>query len=47
MDPFFADEDELFSLLYQDLGDFASAKSVEIVSQGRRISIYGVRGVGK
>lgn len=40
-------EDELFSLLYHDVGGFASAKADEIVNQGRRISIYGVRGVGK
>jgi len=40
-------EDELFNFLYCDIGDFASSKSKEIVNQGRRISIYGVRGVGK
>jgi DNA-binding MarR family transcriptional regulator/Cdc6-like AAA superfamily ATPase len=40
-------EDELFSLLYHDVGGFASARANEIVNQGRRISIYGVRGVGK
>jgi len=40
-------EDELFSLLYHDVSDFASVRSNEVVNQGRRISIYGVRGVGK
>jgi len=40
-------EDELFSLLYHDVGGFASSRSNVIVNQGRRISIYGVRGVGK
>lgn len=40
-------EDELFSLLYHDVGDFAARRSDQIVNQGRRISIYGVRGVGK
>jgi DNA-binding MarR family transcriptional regulator len=40
-------EDELFSLLYRDVGGFASTRSNEIVNRGRRISIYGVRGVGK
>jgi len=40
-------EDELFALLYQDIGGFASDKCDEVVNQGRRISIYGVRGVGK
>jgi Cdc6-like AAA superfamily ATPase len=40
-------EDELFSMLYQDIGDFASVQTTEIVSQKRRTSIYGSRGVGK
>jgi len=40
-------EDELFGLLYHDIGDFAAQRSPRIVSQDRRISIYGVRGVGK
>lgn len=40
-------EDELFGLLYHDIGDFATQRSPRIVSQDRRISIYGVRGVGK
>ena len=40
-------EDELFSALYHDIGDFASAQTTKIVSQKRRTSIYGSRGVGK
>ena len=40
-------EDELFGLLYHDIGHFAAQRSPRIVSQDRRISIYGVRGVGK
>ena len=40
-------EDELFSLLYHDVGGFASRRASQIFDQGRRISIYGVRGVGK
>ena len=40
-------EDELFSLLYHDMGNFAAQQSSKVVSQDRRISIYGVRGVGK
>jgi len=40
-------EDELFGLLYCDIGGFAAQQAPRIVSQGRRISIYGVRGVGK
>jgi Cdc6-like AAA superfamily ATPase len=40
-------EDELFSLLYHDIGDFASQRSYQIVNQDRRMAIYGVRGVGK
>jgi len=43
----FSYEDDLFGLLYQDIGDFAAKRSPRIVSQDRRISIYGVRGVGK
>jgi hypothetical protein len=39
--------DELFSLLYHDVGGFASKRTLQIFNQGRRISIYGVRGVGK
>ena len=40
-------EDELFGLLYYDIGDFAARRSSTIVNQDRRVSIYGVRGVGK
>jgi len=40
-------EDELFGLLYRDIGYFAAHQSPRIVSQDHRISIYGVRGVGK
>ena len=40
-------EDELFSILYQDIGDFASGQTTKIISQKRRTSIYGTRGVGK
>jgi predicted transcriptional regulator len=40
-------EDELFGLLYRDIGDFATQRSPRIMSQDRRISVYGVRGVGK
>jgi len=40
-------EDEFFSLLYHDIEDFALKRSQRIVEQNRRISIYGVRGVGK
>jgi len=40
-------EDEFFSLLYHDVGDFAVQRSQRIVEQNRRISVYGVRGVGK
>lgn len=40
-------EDELFSLLYHDIGDFSSQQAPKIVTQERRISIYGTRGVGK
>lgn len=40
-------EDELFSLLYVDIGDFASKSSQKVVTQHRRIAIYGTRGVGK
>ena len=39
--------DELFGLLYHDVGGFASKRVSQIFDQGRRISIYGVRGVGK
>jgi predicted transcriptional regulator len=39
--------DELFGLLYHDVGGFASKRTSQIFDQGRRISIYGVRGVGK
>lgn len=39
--------DELFDILYHDIGHFAARNSSKIVSQDRRISIYGVRGVGK
>jgi Cdc6-like AAA superfamily ATPase/predicted transcriptional regulator len=40
-------EDELFGLLYCDIGNFASQRALKIATQNRRISIYGVRGVGK
>jgi len=40
-------EDEFFGLLYHDVGDFAVQRSQRIVEQNRRISVYGVRGVGK
>jgi len=40
-------EDELFSLLYHDIGGFATQQTPKIVTQERRISIYGTRGVGK
>ena len=40
-------EDELFCLLYHDVGDFVAQRSSRILSQDRRISIYGIRGVGK
>ncbi len=40
-------EDELFSILYDDLGDFASGQTTKIISQKRRTSIFGPRGVGK
>jgi len=40
-------EDELFCLLYHDIGDFAIKHTPRIVSQQRRVSIYGPRGVGK
>jgi DNA-binding MarR family transcriptional regulator len=40
-------EDELFSLLYHDIEDFASQHAYRIVSQKRRAAIYGPRGVGK
>jgi len=40
-------DDELFNLLYHDIGDFAAQRSPRIVGQDRRTSIYGVRGVGK
>jgi len=40
-------EDELFSLLYHDIGGFSAQQTPRIVSQERRISIYGTRGVGK
>ena len=40
-------DDELFSLLYRDIGGFASRRASQIFDQGRRISIYGIRGVGK
>jgi DNA-binding MarR family transcriptional regulator len=40
-------EDELFSLLYHDIVGFAAQQTPKIVSQERRVSIYGTRGVGK
>lgn len=40
-------KDELFGLLYCDIGNFASQRALKIATQNRRISIYGVRGVGK
>lgn len=40
-------EVELFDLLYHDIGDFAEQQSAKIINQDRRVSIYGVRGVGK
>ena len=40
-------EDELFSLLYRDLGDFAAKQTPKIINQKRTTSIYGPRGVGK
>jgi DNA-binding MarR family transcriptional regulator len=43
----FSYEDELFSLLYHDIGDFSAQQTPKIVTQERRISIYGTRGVGK
>jgi len=40
-------EDELFSLLYHDIGNFGSTKTDDLISRGRRVAFYGVRGVGK
>jgi len=40
-------EDEFFGFLYYDVSDFASSNAPRIFSQGRSISIYGVRGIGK
>jgi len=40
-------EDELFCVLYHDIGGFAARYTPKITSQERRISIYGTRGVGK
>ena len=40
-------EDELFSLLYVDIGDFGSTKTDDLIHRGRRVAIYGIRGVGK
>jgi hypothetical protein len=40
-------EDELFSLLYRDIDDFASKQTPKIITQRRTTSVYGPRGVGK
>jgi Cdc6-like AAA superfamily ATPase len=40
-------EDELFSLLYRDIDNFASKQIPKIINQKRTTSIYGTRGVGK
>lgn len=41
-------QDELFSLLFRDISGFSEGISGSIFGQiGRRVSIYGVRGVGK
>jgi Cdc6-like AAA superfamily ATPase len=40
-------EDELFSLLYRDLDNFATKQTPKIINQKRTTSIYGPRGVGK
>lgn len=40
-------EDELFSLLYRDIDDFAAKQAAKIINQKRTTSIYGPRGVGK
>jgi len=40
-------EDELFGFLYHDIGNFGSTKTDDLISRGRRVAFYGVRGVGK
>jgi Cdc6-like AAA superfamily ATPase len=40
-------EDELFSLLYRDIDDFAAKQTPKIIDQRRTTAIYGPRGVGK
>ena len=40
-------EDEFFGILYYDVSGFAVSNAPRIFSQGRSISIYGVRGIGK
>lgn len=39
--------DELFSSIYHDVGGFTNQQSIKVFQQGRRLSLYGVRGVGK
>ena len=40
-------EDELFSLFYRDIDNFAAKQTPKIINQKRTTSIYGPRGVGK
>lgn len=40
-------DDELFGILYYDIDGLAQSISSEVFNQGRSVSIYGVRGIGK
>lgn len=40
-------DEELFPILYYDVEELAQSISVEVFKQGRSISVYGVRGIGK
>lgn len=40
-------EDEFFSLLYYDIGQFADVTAPRVFQHGRSVSLYGVRGIGK
>ena len=40
-------DDELFGLLYYDVDNLAQSFATEVFDQGRSVSVYGVRGIGK
>ncbi|MGI0058183.1 MAG: hypothetical protein ACREBJ_00310, partial [Nitrosotalea sp.] len=40
-------DDEYFALLYHDIDDLAPSAAEEVFRDGRSISVYGVKGIGK